>query len=115
MSPVHADDVGASYANQLVACVVLIVCVSVAVGIYIARLNAHVDRQRELSSLYLRECHNGRGGFIVYPDGRRSSDRCYTAEEDEVTNTNDAQDLPGSSGGKWLEYLLPAVELPRMF
>ncbi|MDQ0982171.1 hypothetical protein [Pseudomonas synxantha] len=112
MSPVHADDVGASYTNQLVACVLLIVCVSVAVGIYIARLNAQVDKQRELASVYLHECHNGRGGFIVYPDGRRSGDSCYIADEDESTNTDDAQDIPGASGAKWLEYLLPALELP---
>ncbi|AKA85789.1 hypothetical protein PUP72_19570 [Pseudomonas synxantha] len=100
MSPVHADDVDASYANQLVACVVLIVCVSVAVGIYIARLNAHVDKQRELASVYLHECHNGRGGFIVYPDGRRSADDCYTATGGKSTDADEPQDLPGLLGAQ---------------
>ena len=115
MSPAHPDDVGASYANQLVACVVLIVCVSVSVGIYIARLNAHVDKQRDLSPVYLHECHKGRGGFIVYPDGRRSRDSCYTADEGEATGVDEAQDLKGSRGAQWLEYLLPGIESARLF
>jgi hypothetical protein len=115
MSPVHPDNVGASYTNQLVVCVVLIVCVSVSVGIYITRLNAHVDKQRDLSPVYLHECHKGRGGFIVYPDGRRSGDSCYTADEGESTDADEAQDLRGSSGAQWLKYILPGVESARFF
>lgn len=112
MSPAHPDDVGASYTRQLVACVVLIVGVSVSVGIYIARLNAHIDQQRELSPVYLHTCHQGRGGFIVYSDGRRSSDRCYTAVEDESTDADQEQELPGSRGAQWLDYWLPDVGAP---
>ena len=115
MSPAPPDDVGASYTNQLVACMALIVCVSVSVGIYIARLNAHVDKQRELSPVYLHECHKGRGGFIVYPDGRRSGDSCYTANEGESAQTDEHQDLPGSKGAEWLKYILPGVESARIF
>ncbi len=98
MSPARPDDIGASYAAQLVACVVLIVGVSVSVGIYIARLNAHVDKQRELSPVYLHACPGGRGGFIVYPDGRRSGDSCYRADEGEPTGIDEAQNLQARTG-----------------
>ena len=49
MSPVRRDELGANYASQLVACVVLVIGVAVSMGIYIARLNAHLDEQRDLS------------------------------------------------------------------
>ncbi|WP_233475057.1 hypothetical protein [Pseudomonas carnis] len=81
MSPVRRDELGASYASQLVACVVLVIGVAVSMGLYIARLNAHLDEQRNLTSVYLPDCPDGRGGFMVYPDDRRSGDECYTAHE----------------------------------
>ncbi len=115
MSPARPDDIGASYTNQLVACVVLIVCVSVSMGIYIARLNAHVDRQRDLSPVYLHECHKGRGGFIVYPDGRRSRDNCYRVDEGESADDDEAQELSGAHRDGWLKYILPGVESARIF
>ncbi|KRP46679.1 hypothetical protein SAMN04490190_5931 [Pseudomonas libanensis] len=93
MSPVRRDETGASYASQLVACVVLIVCVAVSMGIYIARLNAHLDELRDLSSVYLPDCPDGRGGFMVYPDDRRSGDHCYTAQEDESMDVDEVQRL----------------------
>ncbi len=82
MSPVRPDDVGASYATQLVLCVVLIICVTVSLGAYIVRLNARIDKARELSPVYLIECGKDGGAFIVYPDGRRrSSDRCHPIDD----------------------------------
>jgi hypothetical protein len=110
MSPARPDDIGASYATQLVLCVVLIVCVSVAMGIYIVRLNAHVDKQQELSPVYLYGCHKGRGGFVVYSDGRRSSDSCYTIDDGESAGGDEGQKLSGSPRTGWLKYILPGVE-----
>ncbi|WPO50452.1 hypothetical protein [Pseudomonas sp. S1Bt23] len=74
----------AGYTDQLVLCLLLILCVALALGTYIVRLNARIDQQRELSPVHLLECGNGRGAFIVDPHGRRSSsDNCYLIEEDE--------------------------------
>lgn len=89
MSPVRRDELGANYASQLVACVVLVIGVAVSMGVYIARLNAHLDEQRDLSSVYLPDCPDGRGGFMVYPDDRRSGDECYTAQEDESIDVDE--------------------------
>ncbi|MBI6911841.1 hypothetical protein [Pseudomonas palleroniana] len=114
MSSVRPDHVNISYTYQLVLCVVLIVCVSLSMGIYITRVNAYVDQQRELSPVYLHECHEGRGGFIVYADGRRSSDKCYSCDEGESAGADEAQGLPGSHRTGWLEYILPTVEEPRI-
>ncbi len=108
MSPVQSDNAGASYTWQLVGCVGLIVCVSIAMGVYIVHLNARIDKQRELSPVYLHECGDGRGGFIVYPDGRRSSDNCYPV--DEAQSASAAEMPPGSPRAKWLKYILPGVE-----
>lgn len=93
MSPGRRDEVGASYASQLVACVLLVIGVTVSMGIYIARLNANLDEQRALSSVYLPDCPDGRGGFMVYTDGRRSGDQCYNVDEDESMDVDDAQRL----------------------
>jgi len=98
MSPVRSDDVGVSYANQLVLCVVLIICVTVSLGTYIVRLNARTDKARELSPVYLLECGKDGGAFIVYPDGRRrSSDHCHPIPEsggDGVTRlVNESQEI----------------------
>ncbi|AIS11206.1 hypothetical protein JM49_05795 [Pseudomonas chlororaphis subsp. aurantiaca] len=80
----HSEKAGADYTDQLVFCLLLILCVSLALGIYIVRLNARIDQQRELSPVHLLECGNGRGAFIVYPhEQRSSSDNCYLIEEDE--------------------------------
>ncbi|WP_237151334.1 hypothetical protein [Pseudomonas sp. ADAK18] len=99
MSPVRSDDVGVSYANQLMLCVVLIICVTVSLGTYIVRLNARIDKARELSPVYLFECGKDGGAFIVYPDGRRrSSDRCHPTQEgggEGVTRlVNESQEMP---------------------
>ena len=112
MSPVRRDELGASYASQLVACVVLVIGVAVSMGIYIARLNAHLDEQRDLSSVYLPDCPDGRGGFMVYPDDRRSGDQCYTAGEDESMEVDEAQRLSGSNLAQWFDSILPAVQTP---
>ncbi|TFF13432.1 hypothetical protein EXW72_01145 [Pseudomonas sp. BCA14] len=114
MSPMRPNDVNISYTYQLVLCVVLIVCVSLSMGIYITRLNAHIDKHRDLSPVYLYECHKGRGGFIVYADGRRSSDNCYDDDEGESAGADEAQGLPGSHRAGWLKYILPTVEEPRI-
>lgn len=110
MSPVRCDNVGASYTWQLLVCLGLIIGVSIAMGIYIVHLNARIDKQRELSPVYLHECGNGRGGFIVYPDGRRSSDNCYPLDEAESTAADPTPALPGSHRTEWLKYVLPAIE-----
>ncbi|NBF03524.1 hypothetical protein GV819_14615 [Pseudomonas sp. Fl5BN2] len=84
MSPVHSEEGGTSYTDQLVLCLVLILCVSISMGAYIVRFNARIDKQRELSPVHLLECGNGRGAFIIDPHGRRSSsDNCYLIEEDD--------------------------------
>ena len=111
MSPVRRDELGAGYASQLVACVVLVIGVAVSMGIYIARLNAHLDEQRDLSSVYLPDCPDGRGGFMVYPDERRSGDQCYTAGEDESMDVDEAQRLSGSNLAQGFDYLLPATSV----
>ncbi|MBC2657981.1 hypothetical protein H7A76_21275 [Pseudomonas sp. MSSRFD41] len=81
MLPAHSDD--ASYTDQLVLCLVLILCVSISLGAYIMRFNAQIDKQRELSPVHLLECGKGRGAFIVDPHGQRSSsDNCYVIEDD---------------------------------
>ncbi|AJO80542.1 hypothetical protein [Pseudomonas sp. MRSN 12121] len=85
MFPRHSDDPGrgVGYGDQLVLCLVLILAVSIALGVYIVRFNARIDQQRELSPVPLLECGNGRGALIVDPHGRRSgSDNCYLIEED---------------------------------
>lgn len=110
MSPVHSDNVGASYTWQLLICLGLIGCVTIAMGAYIVHLNARIDKQRELSPVYLHECDNGRGGFIVYPDGRRSSDSCYPIDEAESTGIGQMPELPGPHRAQWLKYILPTVE-----
>ena len=115
MSPVRRDELGANYASQLVACVVLVIGVAVSMGIYIARLNAHLDEQRNLTSVYLPDCPDGRGGFMVYPDDRRSGDECYTAQEDESIDVDELQRLSGWSLAQRFDYLLPAVQSPRTF
>lgn len=115
MSPVRRDEMGASYASQLVACVVLVIGVALSMGIYIARLNAHLDEQRDLSSVYLPDCPDGRGGFMVYPDDRRSGDECYTAQEDESMDVDEVQRLSGSNLAQWFDPILPAVQSPRTF
>ncbi|MEX5511228.1 hypothetical protein [Pseudomonas paralactis] len=112
MSPVHRNEMGASYASQLVACVVLVIGVAVSMAIYIARLNAHLDEQRDLSSVYLPNCPDGRGGFMVYPDDRRSGDQCYTADEDESMEVDEVQRLSGSNLVQWFDSILPAVQTP---
>jgi hypothetical protein len=112
VSPVRSDNVGASYSWQVLICLGLIVGVSIAMGSYIVHLNARIDKQRELSPVYLHQCGNGRGGFIVYPDGRRSSDDCYPADDLESTSTDQPQDVPGTPREQWLKYILPAVEGP---
>ncbi|WP_314388128.1 hypothetical protein [Pseudomonas brenneri] len=101
---------GASYTWQLVICLGLIVCVTIAMGAYIVHLNARIDKQRELSPVYLHECENGRGGFIVYPDGRRSSDSCYPSDEDESAGIDQMPDLSGPHRVQWLKYILPNVK-----
>ncbi|MCO7612544.1 MULTISPECIES: hypothetical protein [Pseudomonas] len=84
MSPVLSDDSGARYTDQLVGCLVLILCVSISLGVYIVRLNAQIDSQRELAPVRLLECGQGRGAFIVDPYGQRSSsDNCYLVDEDD--------------------------------
>lgn len=84
MSSLHADKAGTSYTDQLVLCLVLILCVSISLGIYIMRFNAQIDRQRELSPVHLLECGQGRGAFIVDPYGQRSSsDNCFLVDEDD--------------------------------
>ena len=115
MSPVRRDELGANYASQLVACVVLVIGVAVSMGVYIARLNAHLDEQRNLTSVYLPDCPDGRGGFMVYPDDRRSGDECYTAQEDESIDVDELQRLSGWSLAQRFDYLLPAVQSPRTF
>lgn len=110
MSPVRCDNAGASYTWQLLVCLGLIIGVSIAMGTYIVHLNARIDKQRELSPVYLHECDTGRGGFIVYPDGRRSSDNCYPIDEAESTAADPIPALPGSPRTEWLKYVLPAVE-----
>lgn len=81
MSPAHCDE--ASYTDQLVLCLVLILCISVSLGVYIVRFNAQIDKQRELSPVHLLECGQGRGAFIVDTYGHRSSsDNCYLVEDD---------------------------------
>ncbi|AGL86817.1 hypothetical protein [Pseudomonas protegens] len=83
MSRVSSDDSGAGYTDQLVLCLMLILCVSISLGAYIVRFNAQIDRQRELSPVHLLECGQGRGAFIVDPHGRlSSSDNCYLVDED---------------------------------
>ncbi|AZC26184.1 hypothetical protein C4K39_4537 [Pseudomonas sessilinigenes] len=78
----HSDE--GNYTDQLVLCLVLILCVSLSLGAYIMRFNAQIDKQRELSPVHLLECGQGRGAFIVDPHGRRSSsDNCYLIEEDD--------------------------------
>lgn len=106
MSPVRSDNAGASYSWQVLICLGLIVGVSIAMGSYIVHLNARIDKQRELSPVYLHQCGNGRGGFIVYPDGRRSSDDCYPADDLESTSTDQPQDVPGTPREQWLKYIL---------
>ena len=115
MSPVRRDELGANYASQLVACVVLVIGVAVSMGIYIARLNAHLDEQRDLSSVYLPDCPDGRGGFMVYPDDRRSGDECYTAQEDESIDVDELQRLSGWSLAQRFDSIPPAVQSPRTF
>ena len=115
MSPVRRDELGASYASQLVACVVLVIGVAVSMGVYIARLNAHLDEQRNLTSVYLPDCPDGRGGFMVYPDDRRSGDECYTAQEDESIDVDGLQRLSAWNLAQRFDYLLPAVQSPRTF
>ncbi len=110
MSPVHSDNAGAGYTWQLVICLGLIVCVTIAMGAYIVHLNARIDKQRELSPVYLHECENGRGGFIVYPDGRRSSDSCYPSDEAESAGIDQMPDLSGPHRVQWLKYILPRVK-----
>jgi hypothetical protein len=84
MSWVQPDDSNANYTDQLVLCLMLILCVSISLGAYIVRFNAQIDRQRELSPVLLLECGQGRGAFIVDPHGRRSSsDNCYLVDEDD--------------------------------
>lgn len=84
MSRVQSDDHNANYTDQLVLCLMLILCVSISLGAYIVRFNAQIDRQRELSPVLLLECGQGRGAFIVDPRGRRSSsDNCYLVDEDD--------------------------------
>ncbi|SUD30564.1 Uncharacterised protein [Pseudomonas fluorescens] len=106
----HSNNASASYTWQLAICLGLIVSVSIAMGVYIVHLNARIDKQRELSPVHLHHCDSGRGGFIVYPDGRRSSDNCYPINGTESTNTAPMQSLPGSRGAQWLNYILPTVE-----
>lgn len=115
MSPVRRDELGANYASQLVACVVLVIGVAVSMGIYIARLNAHLDEQRNLTSVYLPDCPDGRGGFMVYPDDRRSGDECYTAQEDESMDVDELQRLSGWSLAQRFDSTPPAVQSPRTF
>nr|BFD44258.1 hypothetical protein FFPRI1PSEUD_57570 [Pseudomonas sp. FFPRI_1] len=84
MSPVRSDEGRSSYTDQLVLCLVLILCVSISLGAYIVRFNAQIDRQRELSPVYLLECGQGRGAFIIDPYGRRSSsDNCYVIDDED--------------------------------
>ena len=115
MSPVRRDELGASYASQLVACVVLVIGVAVSMGVYIARLNAHLDEQRNLTSVYLPDCPDGRGGFMVYPDDRRSGDECYTAQEDESIDVDELQRLSGWNLAQRFDSIPPAVQSPRTF
>lgn len=115
MSPVRRDELGASYASQLVVCVVVVIGVAVSMGLYIARLNAHLDEQRNLTSVYLPDCPDGRGGFMVYPDDRRSGDECYTAHEDESIDVDELQRLSAWNLAQRFDYLLPAVQSPRTF
>lgn len=88
----HSDNDGVSYTWQVAICLTLIVCVSVSMGINIVRLNTQVDKQRELSPVYLHDCDKGLGGFVVYTDGRRSVDSCYIVNESESTGVDGAQD-----------------------
>lgn len=113
MSPVHCDKAGTSYTWQLVLCLGLIVGVSLAMGAYIVQLNARVDKQRELSPVYLHQCGSGRGGFIVYRDGRRSSDDCYPIDEAQSPGIEQMRDQPGPHRAQWFKYILPAVESLR--
>ncbi|KAF0861705.1 hypothetical protein [Pseudomonas sp. LD120] len=84
MSPTPSDDTSARYSDQLVLCLVLILCVSISMGGYIVHFNARIDKQRELSPVHLLECGKGRGAFIIDPHGQRSSsDNCYLIEEDK--------------------------------
>ena len=92
MSPVRSDNVGASYSWQVLICLGLIVGVSIAMGSYIVHLNARIDKQRELSPVYLHDCDKGLGGFVVYTDGRRSADSCYIVNESESAGVDGAQD-----------------------
>jgi len=115
MSPVRRDELGANYASQLVACVVLVIGVAVSMGIYIARLNAHLDEQRNLTSVYLPDCPDGRGGFMVYPDDRRSGDECYTAQEDESMDVDELQRLSGWNLAQRFDSIPPAAQSPRTF
>ncbi|WP_261793017.1 hypothetical protein [Pseudomonas chlororaphis] len=80
----HSEGTSAGYVDQLVLCLVLILCVSIALGVYIVRFNARIDQQRELSPVPLLECGKGRGALIVAPHGQHSSsDNCYLIEEDD--------------------------------
>ena len=80
MSPVRRDELGANYASQLVACVVLVI-----------------------------------GGFMVYPDDRRSGDECYTAQEDESMDVDELQRLSGWSLAQRFDSIPPAAQSPRTF
>jgi|GEM_PF-298621 len=104
------SDSGIRYTWQVVICLGVIMGVSIAMGAYIMHLNARIDKQRELSPVYLHDCDSGRGGFIVYPDGRRSSDNCYPIDEAEATGADLTPDLPGPPRTEWLKYILPAAE-----
>lgn len=90
--PMHSHNDGVSYAWQVAICLTLVVCVSVSMGIYIVRLNTQIDKQRELSPVYLHDYDKGLGGFVVYTDGRRSVDSCYIVNESESTGVDGAQD-----------------------
>lgn len=72
------------YGDQLLLCLLLILCVAVVLGTYIVRLNARVDLQREHSNIKLLECGQGRGALIIDSSGKRSgSDNCYLIEPDQ--------------------------------
>lgn len=61
MSPVHSDE--GNYTDQLVLCLVLILCVSLSLGAYIMRFNAQIDKQRSCPQCICSSAARTRGFY----------------------------------------------------
>ncbi|ROM97221.1 hypothetical protein [Pseudomonas brassicacearum] len=84
MQPARPEKDNDRYTAQFIFCLLLVLCITISMAIYISRLNVWIDKTRLDSATQPLECGKGQGAFIIDPSGKRNN--CYFVEDAEAAD-----------------------------